>query len=58
MNWLHACYCFGAMLGPLLMTAVLTSGHHYSTGYLIVGGLMMSLAAVFLSLFRGRHHEG
>ena len=26
MNWLHACYCFGAMLGPLLMTAVLTSG--------------------------------
>lgn len=19
MNWLHACYCFGAMMGPLLM---------------------------------------
>ena len=34
MNWLHACYCFGAMLGPLLMTAVLTSGRRYSTGYL------------------------
>src|SRR5262245_53471782 len=32
MNWLHACYCFGAMLGPLLMTAVLTSGHKYGRG--------------------------
>jgi len=26
MNWLHACYCLGAMLGPLLMTLVLTYG--------------------------------
>src|ERR687896_5507 len=40
MNWLHACYCFGAMLGPLLMTAVLTTGRHYSTGYAAVGGVM------------------
>jgi fucose permease len=49
MNWLHACYCFGAMLGPLLMTAVLTSGHHYSTGYSAVGGVMLALAVVFLA---------
>src|SRR5262249_53232109 len=48
MNWLHACYCFGAMLGPLLMTAVLTSGRHYSTGYSAVGGVMLALTAVFL----------
>jgi fucose permease len=48
MNWLHACYCFGAMLGPLLMTAVLTSGRHYSSGYLAVGGVMATLAVVFL----------
>jgi fucose permease len=48
MNWLHACYCFGAMLGPLLMTAVLTSGGHYSRGYLIVGGVMAALSIVFL----------
>ncbi len=48
MNWLHACYCFGAMLGPLLMTAVLTSGQHYSTGYSAVGGVMLALAGVFL----------
>jgi fucose permease len=48
MNWLHACYCFGAMLGPLLMTAVLTSGRHYGVGYLVVAGVMASLAVVFL----------
>ncbi len=49
MNWLHACYCFGAMLGPLLMTAVLTSGNTYGTGYAAVGGAMLALAAVFLA---------
>ena len=49
MNWLHACYCFGAMLGPLLMTAVLTSGRHYSAGYLIVSGVMLVLSMVFLA---------
>jgi fucose permease len=49
MNWLHACYCFGAMLGPLLMTAVLTSGRHYSIGYSIVGGVMLTLSVVFLA---------
>lgn len=49
MNWLHACYCFGAMLGPLLMTAVLTRGNPYSAGYLLVGAVMLLLAVVFLA---------
>jgi fucose permease len=49
MNWLHACYCFGAMLGPLLMTAVLTEGYHYPTGYAIVGGVMLALSVVFVA---------
>lgn len=49
MNWLHACYCFGAMLGPLLMTGVLTSGRHYSAGYGTVAAVMITLAAVFLA---------
>ena len=48
MNWLHACYCFGAMLGPLLMTAVLTSGRRYSMGYVTVGGLLLALSVMFL----------
>lgn len=49
MIWLHACYCFGAMLGPLLMTAVLTSERQYSAGYALVGAVMLALAAVFLA---------
>ena len=48
MNWLHACYCFGAMLGPWLMTAVLTTGRPYSLGYAAVGGVLLTLAALFL----------
>ena len=48
MSWLHACFCFGAMLGPLLMTAVLTSGRPYPVGYAGVGGVMLVLGAVFL----------
>lgn len=53
MNWLHACYCFGAMLGPLLMTVVLTSGRPYSIGYSVVGTVMLSLALVFLATRTG-----
>ncbi len=49
MNWLHACYCLGAMLGPLLMTGVLGGGCPYSTGYAAVGGMMSILAIVFLA---------
>ena len=49
MNWLHACYCFGAMLGPWLMTAVLTTGRPYSLGYAAVGGVLLTLAALFLA---------
>lgn len=49
MNWLHACYCSGAMLGPLLMSAVLTSGRSYSLVYSIEGGAMLMLAAAFLA---------
>ena len=49
MNWLHACYCFGTMLGPLLMTAMLGSGRPYAAGYAAAGGAMLALAAVFLA---------
>lgn len=57
MNWLHACYCFGAMLGPLLMTAVLTSGRHYRYGYVAVSGVMATLAFVFLATRSRWGHE-
>ena len=48
MNWLHACYCLGAMLGPLIMTAVLSGGRSYSVGYGLVGSVMGTLAVLFL----------
>ncbi|MEZ6053799.1 MAG: MFS transporter [Planctomycetaceae bacterium] len=48
MIWLHACYCFGALIGPVLMSNVLGRGHHYSVGYSIVGITMLMLAAMFL----------
>jgi fucose permease len=47
MIWLHACYCFGALIGPILMSSIVSSGRHYSLGYSIVGGTMLTLAVVF-----------
>jgi len=49
MNWLHACYCLGAMLGPFLMTAVLGGGRPYAAGYITVGTVMGALALLFLA---------
>jgi len=49
MNWLHACYCLGAMLGPLVMTGVLTGGRPYSVGYALVGSVMGTLGLLFLA---------
>lgn len=50
--WLHACYCLGALIGPVLMSAVLTRGGHYSTGYLTVGSTMLCLSTLFLMTCR------
>ncbi len=47
-NWLHACYCFGALIGPVLMSNVLAHGRHYSVGYATMGGTMLALSAMFL----------
>jgi fucose permease len=37
MNWMHAAFGLGAAIGPLLMTAVLSGGFHWSIGYFGVG---------------------
>jgi len=47
MNWLHACYGIGAMLGPLLMTGVLTRGLSWRAGYGIIGALLAAMAMAF-----------
>ncbi len=48
MIWLHACYCFGALVGPVLMSSVLARGCHYSVGYSVVGGIMLTMMILFL----------
>ena len=46
-NWLHAVYGVGATLGPLLMTAVLASGHTWRLGYAINAGLLAVMCVCF-----------
>ena len=47
MNWLHACYCFGAMLGPLVMTGMLDAGLGYPAGYVSIGIVLVVMATLF-----------
>lgn len=47
MNWLHASFGLGAATGPLLMSAVISSGQPYRLGYLIVGAAQLLLASCF-----------
>jgi len=56
MNWLHACYSLGATLGPLLMTTMLLNARSWRLGYLLVGGLLLGMTAIFL-LTRRRWNE-
>jgi fucose permease len=48
MIWLHACYCFGALIGPIVMSTLIASGRHYSAGYSAVGGTMLAMSIMFL----------
>lgn len=47
MNWLHAFFSFGAMVGPFIMAAVLAGGATWRWGYVIVASIATSLAVVF-----------
>jgi MFS family permease len=47
LNWLHAFFGVGTTLGPLIVTAVLTSGHAWRWSYVIVGSAQLLLAATF-----------
>ena len=50
--WLHACYCFGALIGPVLMSSVLAQGRHYCVGYSAVGATMLAMSILFLITHR------
>ena len=53
LNWLHAFFGVGTTLGPLIVTAVLTSGAAWRWSYVIVGSAQLLLAATFF-VTRGR----
>jgi fucose permease len=49
MTWLHACWGLGAMVGPLVMTAVIAGGHGWRSGYWLLAGSLAVMAAFFYS---------
>ncbi|MGK4006203.1 MFS transporter [Sorangium sp. So ce1036] len=46
-NWLHACYCLGAALGPLIATAALAASGSFRWGYAAIGAIMLLLTTSF-----------
>lgn len=48
MNWLHAFFGFGAMIGPFIMAAVLRADASWRWGYAIVAIVTLVLAIVFV----------
>ncbi|HYG24598.1 MAG TPA: MFS transporter [Verrucomicrobiae bacterium] len=52
MNWLHAAYSVGAMLGPLVMTAMITWRDSWRSGYMTVAITLLALAALFIGTRR------
>jgi fucose permease len=57
MNWLHAFFGIGAMVGPFIMAGVLASDASWRVGYLIVGGII-SLMAIAFAFTSGRWTDG
>jgi fucose permease len=55
MNWLHACYGIGAALGPYVMAGMIASTGTWRSGYFMVGGVLLCLAALFFTA-RSRWH--
>jgi len=49
LNWLHASFGVGTTLGPLIATAVISSGNLWRWSYVIVGCGQLLLAATFLA---------
>ena len=47
MNWLHACYSIGAMLGPLIMTSFIAWNKSWRSGYLVVASILLTLSFLF-----------
>ncbi len=48
MNWLHAFFGIGAMVGPFIMAGVLAADGSWRIGYLIVTGITFLMAIAFV----------
>lgn len=48
MNWLHAFFGIGAMVGPFIMAATLRADYSWRIGYAIVAMVTMVLAIIFV----------
>jgi len=48
MNWLHAFFGIGAMVGPFIMAGVLAADGSWRIGYLIVAGITFLMAIAFV----------
>ncbi len=48
MNWLHAFFGIGAMLGPFIVAGVFAAGGTWRVGYLIVASVIAAMAVVFV----------
>jgi fucose permease len=47
MNWLHAFFGIGAMVGPFIMAGVFAAGGTWRIGYIIVASIIVIMALVF-----------
>lgn len=52
MSWLHCMWGLGATLGPYIMGLVMSSGYHWSNGYLWIGIGQVCLVAVLVFSLR------
>ncbi len=58
MNWLHGFWGVGALVGPLIMGAVIAAGIGWQGGYRIVAGIQLCVAvALFVSLVLWRRFD-
>jgi fucose permease len=48
MNWLHAFFGFGAMMGPIFLGAILSSGYSWRLGYGLMAVLQIAMALLVL----------
>jgi fucose permease len=57
-TWLHACYCVGAMLGPLIMTSIIAAHASWRAGYLTTASILLIMSLLFFGTRRAWNDPG